>query len=141
MRMEGYSFDEIAEKINMNTNSARCPISSDTTKNNPKVKKGVKIMNDECEIIQDLIPLVNDGVASNSSKELVLKHCKHCTICESMLNKELPIYQEEKLREKWKNSIQKSMLGILLTLYCFHVVLQKHLTNLIILSCCLWWVF
>ena len=44
-------------------------------------------MNDECEIIQDLIPLVNDGVASNSSKELVLKHCKHCTICESMLNK------------------------------------------------------
>ena len=57
-------------------------------------------MNDECEIIQDLIPLVNDGVASNSSKELVLKHCKHCTICESMLNKELPIYQEEKLREK-----------------------------------------
>ncbi|MBS1335127.1 MAG: zf-HC2 domain-containing protein [Blautia sp.] len=76
-------------------------------------------MNDECEIIQDLIPLVNDGVASNSSKELVLKHCKHCTICESMLNKELPIYQEEKLREKWKNSIQKSMLGILLIIILF----------------------
>ena len=28
-------------------------------------------MNDKCEIIQDLIPLVNDGVASDSSKELV----------------------------------------------------------------------
>lgn len=76
-------------------------------------------MNDKCEIIQDLIPLVNDGVASDASKELVLKHCKHCSICNSMLNKELPIYQEEQLRKKWKHQIQKVMLGILLIIILF----------------------
>lgn len=34
-----------------------------------------------CDIIQDLIPLVNDGVASPDSERLVHEHIEHCNDC------------------------------------------------------------
>lgn len=61
-------------------------------------------MNKECAIVQDLIPLVNDGVASNESKEFVLKHCKHCQDCQRMLD--IPIYNEESLNQKWYKKLK-----------------------------------
>ncbi|MGM9941014.1 MAG: zf-HC2 domain-containing protein [Bulleidia sp.] len=42
-----------------------------------------------CEICRDLIPLVNDGVASRESEEAVRKHCEHCPECASFLNGEI----------------------------------------------------
>ena len=42
-------------------------------------------MKRECEIVQDLLFCYCDGVASNSSKELVENHLKNCEDCSQML--------------------------------------------------------
>ena len=39
----------------------------------------------DCKIIQDLIPLVNDDIASEQSKILVSEHCKDCSVCNDFL--------------------------------------------------------
>ncbi|HJB26234.1 MAG TPA: hypothetical protein H9662_06445 [Firmicutes bacterium] len=41
-------------------------------------------MNTNCNIIQDLIPLVKDGVASNESRELVFQHIEKCETCKNL---------------------------------------------------------
>lgn len=38
-----------------------------------------------CDIVQDLIPLVCDGVASPDSERLVRSHAEHCDECRQML--------------------------------------------------------
>jgi hypothetical protein len=38
-----------------------------------------------CEVCQDLIPLVNDHVASKESERLVFVHAEHCEVCKEML--------------------------------------------------------
>lgn len=76
-------------------------------------------MIDKCEIIQDLIPLVNDGVASDASKKLVFKHCENCTECKSMLHANTLIYNEKTLQKKWQKQLQKLMLGILVIIILF----------------------
>lgn len=38
-----------------------------------------------CDIVQDLIPLVCDGVASQGSEKIVRQHIEHCTECREML--------------------------------------------------------
>ena len=38
-------------------------------------------MNKDCEIIQDLMPLVIDGVCSDKSREAVEDHVKECPVC------------------------------------------------------------
>lgn len=42
-----------------------------------------------CEVCRDLIPLVNDGVASGESVEAVLQHCEHCRECAAFLHQEI----------------------------------------------------
>ena len=39
-----------------------------------------------CDVIMDLIPLVNDGVASEESKKLVNEHCQECEKCRALLD-------------------------------------------------------
>lgn len=58
-----------------------------------KVKK-------ECEIVQDLLFSYNDGVLSNSSKELVEEHLKDCSECNEKL-------KEIKLDNKKENKKQE----------------------------------
>ncbi len=41
-------------------------------------------MNTNCNIIQDLIPIVKDGVASEESRELVFQHIEQCPACKSV---------------------------------------------------------
>ena len=40
---------------------------------------------EKCEVIQDLIPLYYDGVASDSSRVLVDEHIKTCIVCQEIL--------------------------------------------------------
>lgn len=68
-----------------------------------------------CEIIQDLIPLVNDGVASQESEQFVIQHCKECQECQSMLDR-VPKMDEVKINKQWKKRIRLSMLGFVLLL-------------------------
>ncbi|MCL2084554.1 MAG: hypothetical protein FWH06_04755, partial [Oscillospiraceae bacterium] len=41
-------------------------------------------MKHDCELIQDLIPLVRDGIASDASKTAVGLHIKQCDICKGI---------------------------------------------------------
>ena len=41
-------------------------------------------MNTNCNIIQDLIPIVKDGIASEESRELVLQHLENCPVCKNL---------------------------------------------------------
>lgn len=71
-----------------------------------------------CNIIQDLIPLVNDGVASEESKQLVIEHCKECKICHELLE-EKPIIDVEKLDINWKHKTRKVWIGCMALLILF----------------------
>ena len=42
-------------------------------------------MRNECDIVEDLLFSYNDGVLSNSSKELVDEHLKKCEKCKRKL--------------------------------------------------------
>ena len=46
----------------------------------------------ECEIIQDLIPLVKDGVANEKSGEAVAIHIEECTICKEIYQADTQMY-------------------------------------------------
>ncbi len=49
----------------------------------------------ECEIIQDLLPLYADGVASEASLEIVERHLAECASCKKMLNEYMqPVFKE-----------------------------------------------
>lgn len=39
----------------------------------------------DCDVIKDLIPLVNDDVASGASKKMVNNHCEGCSDCRRLL--------------------------------------------------------
>lgn len=65
-----------------------------------------------CNIIQDLIPLVNDGVASQDSEQLVLEHCQECEECSSLLDNK-PLVNETQLNKKWKKKIRITILGMM----------------------------
>ena len=41
-----------------------------------------------CDVVKDLIPLVNDDVASEESKKLVNSHCENCSDCRTLLTNE-----------------------------------------------------
>ena len=45
-------------------------------------------MKDECQIVQDLLPLVKDDVASEASIVFVQEHCRHCEECKKLLAQE-----------------------------------------------------
>lgn len=71
-----------------------------------------------CDVCQDLIPLVNDHIASEESEQLVLKHTQNCKTCRALLeDTQLP--QELKVDDKktiqaMKKYILKIGLAVLL---------------------------
>ena len=72
-------------------------------------------MNHDCEIIQDLMPLVIDGVSSEKSREAVETHVKECAECAAAyedLKKDLfhqgsPEKQEKKDAERSLKTVLK----------------------------------
>ncbi|WP_028042061.1 zf-HC2 domain-containing protein [Candidatus Stoquefichus massiliensis] len=69
-------------------------------------------MSKECRIVRDLIPLVNDGVASQESQEFVEMHCLTCSDCRALLD-ELPDYNEKNMNEKWNKKLKMTWLGFI----------------------------
>lgn len=43
-----------------------------------------------CQVIEDLLPLVQDGVASAESAALVQEHCAHCSACRALWERTPP---------------------------------------------------
>ncbi|MFA7205237.1 MAG: hypothetical protein WC102_02800 [Saccharofermentanales bacterium] len=63
-------------------------------------------MNIDCNVIKDLIPLVNDDVASSQTKELVFEHCSKCSDCKSLLDEKITIFPKDEMMIK---AIKKSL--------------------------------
>lgn len=93
-----------------------------------------------CEIIRDLIPLIEDDVCSEQSKEIVLEHIKNCEECRriyetSKVQPALELSTEEtivkkaigkglhKIKRRWIASI---LVVILLVPICFLTWGQYH---------------
>lgn len=53
-----------------------------------------------CEIIQDLLPLYQDGICSSSSKQIIEKHLSACPDCSLLLQKLQSNTVEEKLSQE-----------------------------------------
>lgn len=69
-------------------------------------------MNHDCEIIQDLMPLVIDEVSNNKSRQAVEEHIKECAYCARVfydLKTEL-LRQEEKREEKTDDRFMRKVL-------------------------------
>jgi len=62
--------------------------------------------NIDCKVIQDLIPLVKDDIASEESKLLVLEHCEKCSVCK--LDKE-DLHMENRVQIENDNNIIKNI--------------------------------
>lgn len=69
-------------------------------------------MKTNCNIIQDLIPIVKDGIASEESKELVLEHLEECETCKKLYDS-LPSMElqapESKRDEKIIQAIRRTI--------------------------------
>lgn len=57
-----------------------------------------------CEVIQDLLPLYQDGICSNSSKQMIEKHLFTCPDCSLIMQKLQSSNMEEQLVQE-KNSV------------------------------------
>lgn len=61
----------------------------------------------DCEICRDLMPLVKDKVASQSSEKAVIKHLSHCTECRKVFGEtEIPQADSAKIFKKIKSRLQ-----------------------------------
>ena len=78
----------------------------------------------ECEMIQDLIPLVKDGIASEKSRAAVALHIKTCAVCQEVYNTNTQIAwpplnetasDEMSKVAKYKNRIKKRRRMIILS--------------------------
>jgi predicted anti-sigma-YlaC factor YlaD len=93
-------------------------------------------VNISCEIIKDLLPLYQDGVCSNESRQAVEEHFAECENCQNELQAiqaMLPINNTGrnlneaesimKLSQKWRLGKVKSFLkGTLITLFVIVVL-------------------
>ena len=70
-------------------------------------------MKKECEIVQDLIPLVNDDVASDASKEMVLEHCKKCDECAALLDHKKVVSQQQ-IQVTYISHMRKLAIGFMI---------------------------
>lgn len=66
-----------------------------------------------CDIIKDLIPLVNDDVASEESKKIVNNHCESCSDCRNLLTNK-PVYKpkDENIIKALKKSVLTTQLAV-----------------------------
>ena len=75
-------------------------------------------MKEKCEIIRDLLPLVQDGVASEASCRLVREHLETCEECRSAYSLDPVKMPDETLDRRLIASVRKAffLMGIVLLL-------------------------
>ena len=68
----------------------------------------------ECEIIQDLIPLVKDGIASEKSRAAAVQHINECPVCRGVYDADaqifLPNFSESQSMEMSKVTLYKNRI-------------------------------
>jgi predicted anti-sigma-YlaC factor YlaD len=101
-------------------------------------------MNIDCKVIQDLIPLVNDGVASEESNSIVSEHCDKCRDCKAFLSlehisqAEIALPNDENIIKNIKRQLNFSKalfagLGILLASMLWGAVLVSPSLSYVLL--------
>ena len=65
------------------------------------------IMNKQCEIVQDLLPLYVDNVCSQSSAQLVEEHLPECAECTEVYNNLKKDVCENSLKEEAESVIKQ----------------------------------
>ena len=91
-----FEYNEIAEIMNKTSNWARVIF----FRGKQKLKEELEDEN-ECDIVCDLLFSYNDGILSNTSKELVEEHLKKCEKCKKNL-------EEIKQENNQKNQVKRN---------------------------------
>ena len=94
-------------------------------------RKGGTKLKVACNIIQDLIPLVKDQVASEETTELVLEHIKGCSTCKNDFGEKQDKISIEKIKEDKKiiQSIKRSIFISKVIILIIGALLGSVLTN------------
>lgn len=82
-----------------------------------------------CKVCQDLLPLVQDSIASDDSRLLVEKHIQSCSTCSELYsNNDLPVMNDENIMKDLKNKIRNSVLLMLILATVFGAsITESHL--------------
>ena len=95
-------------------------------------------MKNECDIVEDLLFSYNDGVLSNTSKELVEQHLKSCEKCQSILEeirqdnnnnkqiKEIDFFKRIKKKINKKNLIILIVCIFLVIVILFNILVYNN---------------
>jgi len=95
-------------------------------------------MKNECDIVGDLLFSYNDGVLSNSSKELVEEHLKKCEKCRKILEeikqenveknqvKEIDFFKSVKKKINKRNVIILVVLIVLMIIILFNIQVYNN---------------
>lgn len=68
----------------------------------------------DCDVVKDLIPLVNDDVASGASRRLVNDHCEGCSDCRRLLADERGRQPEDdRIIRALKKSVLATQIAVL----------------------------
>lgn len=60
-----------------------------------------------CDVCMDLLPLVQDGIASEDSKKMVEQHIKNCSACAKLYDvNAVPAVNSEKIFMRFKRKVQ-----------------------------------
>lgn len=59
-----------------------------------------------CDMCMDLMPLVQDGVASEDSAAAVCQHIQNCPVCRSVYEGQIPMRSEAQIIKKIQRKIQ-----------------------------------
>ena len=91
-------------------------------------------MNQNCHIIQDLLPLYVDDVLSEESKKFVEEHLKECEYCREMFNQmnhefEVPSLQSDKeiIQDVKKKISFKTIFSVLFLVTYFLIWIMYYL--------------
>ena len=92
-----------------------------------------------CSVIQDLLPLYADGLASDESRKLIEEHIKTCEICRNMAEQmSCPIEQDitavpdplEALRKQKRKNRRRVIIACICTVFvvllCYWMYMETH---------------
>ena len=100
-------------------------------------------MKNECDIVRDLLFSYNDGVLSQTSKELVEEHLKKCSSCRNVFEeikqdsketdetKEIDFFKRMKKKLNKKNIIISVSVIFLLFIIIFNVLVFKNYNEIV----------
>lgn len=100
-------------------------------------------MNEQCKIIEDLLPLYHDGVCSVESKQMVEEHLSQCEQCRSLLDRiDGEIGSSAKSQDvKTLNSIGKAVSKRKRKAFIAGVSIVLCVLTVLFVGASIWWYF